>query len=272
METKSTKTVIPWVIILKEYNASNDRRFICHCSKTFSSLWHNPEIRLEIKKEARKFLDKTKNKYFNVYQGNNYTCLFYFNYDFLYRDGVEMSVHAEDAKIKQQFLEYMVEKSKPKTKYSYFKHSAAYCFGNPGGPTFLIRRENKTNDFCEIYYNEKRITKLFDTWACEYHLEEKNWVPADEKTIRRAKRVNREVKYLYYRHRASHLFGNPDSLHQYIMRYEPGKREWWTYSYAAKTDSGLNNFRFDLWEKSVKEGDWIPATKESIKLAKKVNK
>jgi len=50
---------------------------------------------------------------------------------------------------------------KTKTKYSYYRHAANYCFGNPGGPPFLIRRDNKTGEFETVHYNIKRIDGIW---------------------------------------------------------------------------------------------------------------
>lgn len=256
-----TKTKIPWALILKEINskfATAQNYYICNLSQTFESLWGKDDTKAEIKRLMNRFLEKTKRYKKDVYVVSRPydSCLLYGNIPMI-------QVFA----IKKLFIEYMVEKTKPKTKYSYFQHPK--LFGVEGLP-FLARRDNKTGEFHYVYHNYKSIVSISSQEVCAQNVEDGIWIPANQKEINKIKHLYREPKYLYYRHSVKHCFGNPGSRYKHLMRYEPKTNDWFTYSYSDGITTERNNHY--LWEACVKEGTWIPARKEEIKLAIKFNK
>lgn len=162
---------------------------------------------------------------------------------------------------------------KTKTKYSYFRHAATYCFGNFGGPPFLVRRDNKTGEFEEVNYNIKRIQSAGDKGTGEYNVNIGNWLPANRKEINKIKRLYREPKYLYYRHKEKHCFGNPESKAKYIVRHENKNNSFYTMSFESANDNSyLSDNKKHIFVEAIKEGTWIPARQKEIRLAIKLNK
>ena len=160
---------------------------------------------------------------------------------------------------------------KPKTKYSYFRHAANYCFGNLGGPAFLIRRDNKTGEFEVIYYNVKRVREaLYNKEDCVGFVERGIWIAANQKEINKIKRLYREPKYLYYRHCNSEHFGNPKSVYKYIIRYNVKTGVFHSMLYDKKECNDIG--KSHLWHDAINKGEWIPARQKEIKLAIKLNK
>lgn len=267
-----TKTTIPWAAILTEYN-NRTSNFICENSPIFRMFWNqNKEI---IKELGAKFLKEIKCKEFYVIPCVYRNCLFYFDRDSV-AEGTSFSkdeIDEKEMKIRKQFLEYMAAKSKPKTKYSYFRHAANFCFGNPGGPTFLVRRDNKTGEFETVHYNIKRIFPAGGKEPCENHVKNNIWVPANQKEINKIKRLYRKLKYLYYRHKEKHCFGNPESKDKYIVRHDNKDNLFYMMGFEfANENSLLSDSKKHIFVEAIQEGTWIPARPKEIKLAIKLNK